>query len=144
MCFRIQAEQTPKLDEYYIPDIDLNRLVLSEYPNIHSLFLWDSYYYYVSHEDWGKVIRDCMMNLPNYQAEKFDCENFALRFNSKVSERYRLNTMGVAIGASPMGYHGYNVFISENMTLSILESQTGVVYSTDEDSGYIPEIIIFG
>ena len=64
--------------------------------------------------------------------------------SARVSEKYKLNTCGICIGDSPMGWHGYNVFLSAGVTLDILEPQTGMVYHSDEDSGYIPKLVIFG
>lgn len=105
--------------------------------------LWDSAYWYLSHEDWGEVIRDVLLNMPKYTVDKFDCENFAMLTSARVSERYKLNTCGIAIGQSPWGYHGFNIFLS-NKGVFYLEPQTGDVYPIEEDSGYKAEIIIMG
>ena len=110
-------------------------------------YLWDNNYWYISLIDWGKVLKDVCFGMPKYTADKFDCENYAMLCSAKVSQKYKLNTCGIAIGDSPMGWHGYNVFLSitlMKMTLDILEPQTGLVYHSDENSGYIPRLVIFG
>jgi len=97
-------------------------------------YLFDNNYWYVSHEDWGKIFEDVLLNMPGYTTEKFDCEDFALLVKVRVSERYQLNTIAIIIGDSPWGRHGYNMFLSE-AGLFLLEPQTGEVFAIGE-TGY--------
>lgn len=110
---------------------------------LRELHLWDSRYFYCSHEDWGKVFEKVLLDMPKYTAEKFDCENYAFLASARTSELFKLNTCGIAIGQSPMGYHGYNIFVSD-AGLFYLEPQTAMIYDIMEDSGYKAEIVIFG
>ena len=139
----VNVEHVPSYQDYTITYTQLAALLDRTYPGI-QIHLWDNAYWYIYHEDWGKVFKDVLSNFPKYTAERFDCENYAMLCSARVSEKYKLNTCGICIGDSPMGWHGYNVFLSAGMTLDILEPQTGMVYHSDEDSGYIPKLVIFG
>ena len=138
---RAKVEHLPRLTEYELSSRDLQEQL--QPLGLEKLYLWDSKYWYVSLEDWGKVFADVLLNMPKYTAEKFDCEDFALLTSAKVSERYRLNICGIAIGDSPWGYHGFNIFLSE-VGLYYLEPQDGMMYPVTEDSGYKAEIVIIG
>lgn len=139
--FRVKVEHLPKLPEYELSAQDLSEQLQTL--GLEKLYLWDHKYWYASLEGWGKVFADVLLNMPKYTTDKFDCENFALLTCSKVSERYQLNTCGIAIGDSPWGYHGFNIFITE-VGLYYLEPQDGMMYPTTEDSGYKAQIVIMG
>ena len=108
-----------------------------------TLYLWDYNFWYVSHKDWGKIFDDVLMSMPKYTIDKFDCEDFAFLVTARILEKYRLNTCGICVGQSPLGKHGFNIFLSEK-GLFYLEPQTGEVYPISGDSGYHAEIIIIG
>lgn len=139
--FIFKVEHVPSLNECEVSRREL--VVKLEVLGLKSLYLWDYCYYHVSHEDWGKVFEDVLLNMPEYTRDKFDCENYAMLTVARVSEKYKLNSCGIAIGQSPFGYHGFNIFLSD-AGLFYLEPQTGDIYSVDEDSGYKAEIIILG
>lgn len=110
---------------------------------------WDSNYYAVKTEDWAEIIADTIFNMPAYVKDKFDCEDFALLFAARVLERYQINTCAVAIGQSPYGYHGFNIFFAweggeRGLRGYILEPQTGEIWSFDDSSGYEPDLILIG
>jgi len=79
---------------------NLLSLIRVPYPKA-LIFLDDKRYYYVSHEDWGKVIRYALLDMPAYLTAKFDCENVSNVCRCRVSSKYKLNTMGEAVGQSP-------------------------------------------
>jgi len=139
--FKVNVEHLPTLTELEVSRQDLRQQLQTL--GLEQLYLWDYRYWYVSLEDWGKVFADVLLNMPKYTAEKFDCEDFALLTCAKVSEKYHLNTCGIAIGDSPWGYHGFNIFLSE-AGLYYLEPQDGMFYPVTEDSGYKAQIAIMG
>jgi len=141
--FKVNVEHVPSYQEYTISRAKLAEILERTYPGI-EIHLWDNKFWYISHVDWGKVIKDVLKNFPEYTTDRFDCENYAMLCSAKVSQKYKLNTCGIAIGDSPIGWHGYNVFLSTGMELYILEPQTALVYHPDENSGYIPRLVIFG
>ena len=139
--YRVKVEHLPRVTEYELSRQDLRGQL--QVLALENLYLWDNKYWYVSLEEWGKVFADVLLNMPKYTVDKFDCEDFALLTSAKVSERYHLNTCGIAIGDSPWGYHGFNIFVSE-AGLYYLEPQDGMLYPVTEDSGYKAQIVIMG
>ena len=132
--------------EYEITRDDLMSLIRIPYPKV-QVFLDDKRYYYVSHEDWGKVIRYALLDSPAYLVDKYDCDNFSNSCRCRVSSKYKLNTMGEAVGQSPWGYHAFNLFVSSidnEPKLFILEPQNGDIYTVEEDSGYAVERLVMG
>jgi len=137
-----------KSKEFRISGTELRKLIESKYalPGL-SFWLWDREYYYLSHTAWGEVFREALYNMPKYTVDKFDCENFGMLLCCRISEREKLNTCGIAIGQGPGGPHGFNAFISDidgEPEIFLIEPQTGEIFSLFEDSGYLPELIIFG
>ena len=58
----------------------------------------DGQYYYVSLENWQKIIEIDDINFQEYKKDINDCDNFAYNFNAHVNERFALNGAGVATG----------------------------------------------
>ena len=140
--FVVKVEHKPKItSEFVLSYMGLNQKL--QELNLKEHHLWDRKYFYISHEDWGRIFTDVLMGMPKYIAERYDCENYAMLTSARVSERYQLNTCGICIGQSPFGYHGFNLFISDR-GLYYLEPQTGDIFDVKEDSGYKAEIVIFG
>ena len=114
---------------------------------LRELHLWDSRYWYTTHEDWGKVFAKVLLGMPKYTAERFDCSNFAMLASARTSELFKLNTCGICVGQSPWGYHGFCLFLSRvdnEDKLFILEPQNGLIYPIEEPEGYKPELLIMG
>jgi len=100
---------TPGFEEYQTTGSNLkaNLGVLGlEVP----LGMLDSIYYYTNLGGWGKILKDLVFKSSLYKKDKFDCENYALKAMSLCHERYGLNTMGMVIGDTPLGRHGWNIF----------------------------------
>ena len=141
--FLLKTEHLPSITDI---EMDANQLRSMLNPlGLRELHLWDSRYFYCSHEDWGKVLVKVLLGMPKYVAEKLDCENMAMIASARTSELFKLNTLGIAIGQSPWGYHGFNLFVSrvdDENKLYYLEPQTSMVYDVTENSGYRAEIVI--
>ena len=142
--FVTKIEHLPTITEIEMSSSQLNALL--QPLGLRELHLWDNRYFYCSHKDWGKVFEKVLLDMPEYLADLWDCENYSLLTTARVGELFKLNTCGIAIGQSPFGYHGFNIFVSEagGTKLYYLEPQNGMVYDTTEDSGYKAEIVIFG
>lgn len=145
MCkinFQKPIVRVPRFKEYSIGKEQLRTLL--EPLGMRRRYLWDKRYYYVSHEDWGKIFSDVLLNLPKYTTDKFDCDNFAFLVAARVAEKYKLNTCGIVTGESPSGGgHCWNIFLSD-ADLFYLEPQNGNVFSIAENSRYKAEFIFFG
>ena len=124
--FVVKVEHTPVLKEYSLSGVVLGHKLSPL--NLEKVYLWDYNYWHVSLEDWGKVLKDVLFGMPKYTTDKFDCENFAMLVSARVSERYQLNTCGIAIGQSPWGEHGYNLLVHED----------GLIYFEPQDGNFIP------
>ncbi len=92
------------------------------------LYMWDNTYMVISLEDMQRVIENTRQNLPTYTTELFDCEDFAFLLMTRITEKYQLNSLGVAVGTIPAGGHGFNIFVTwetDKLVPHILEPQTG-------------------
>ena len=139
------TQEVPSITEYTLSGSELQSLITPL--GLEKYYIWDWNYYYASLEDWGKVFEHIFVNMPKYTADKFDCENFALLASANVSSTFKLNTCGIAIGSSPMGEHGFNLFaaqVDDKPSLFYLEPQTADVFPIEEPKGYKPRLAIFG
>ena len=139
--FITKVEHLPSITELEMDASQLSSLLNPL--SLRELHLWDNRYFYCSHEDWGKVLAKVLLGMPKYVAEKWDCEQYAMRATVRAGELFQLNTLGLCIGQSPFGYHGFNIFVSE-AGLFYLEPQTGDIHNVADNSGYRAEIAIFG
>ena len=140
LIFNKPIEHMAKPTEYQLSAAELmSRL---QPLGLKQAYIWDYQYWAISLEDWGKVLKDVCLGMPKYTADKFDCENFAMLTSARVSERYQLNTCGIAIGKSPFGEHGYNLLITET-ELMYFEPQTGDFIPV-EDGSYKAHTVLFG
>lgn len=138
--FNIKVEHTPILKEF---QCSFQVLAVKLQPlGLENTYLWDYSYWYVSLEDWGKVLKDVVFGMPKYTVDKFDCENFAMLVSARVAERYQLNTCGIAVGQSPWGEHGYNLLVHQD-GLIYFEPQTGDFIEI-ADGSYKARLVIFG
>jgi len=143
--FTTKVEHLPSITEFEMTISQLRSIL--QPLGLRELHLWDSRYWYTSHEDWGKVFDRVLTGMPLYTSERFDCENFAMLASARTSELFKLNTCGIAIGQSPWGYHGFCLFLSrvaDEAKLFYLEPQNSMVYGIEENSGYRAEILIMG
>ena len=140
LIFKAPIEHIAKPTEYQLSGAKLAAMLAPL--GLESCYLWDSQYWFISLEDWGKVLKDVIFGMPKYTAEKFDCENAAMLCSARVSERYQLNTCGIAIGQSPFGEHGYNLLVHQD-GLIFFEPQTGDCIPVD-DGSYKAHTVLFG
>ena len=109
------------------------------------LFLLDGWYYYVSLEDWGKVLWDLVFSSSLTKLDKFDCDNYALKAMTICHERYGLNTMGMVIGNIPSGRHAFNIFYHGD-GFKLWEPNSGFTYAGTPfeigENGYHMEIVL--
>jgi hypothetical protein len=139
--FNININHVPNYTEFIIEVNDLSAMLSGI--GISPRYLWDSLYYYVSLQDWNEIFIDTLKNMPAYTVDKFDCDNFALLTMARITEKYKLNGVGIAIGNSPYGYHGWNIFIASPLELLYLEPQTGQIMELAE-TGYKADYVVWG
>lgn len=105
----------------------------------------DWQYYYTDLEDWGKVLENLTFNSSLYKEDRFDCENYALKAMTLCAERYGLNAFGLAIGDTPRGRHGFNIFYTDSGFM-LWEPNEGFPFSGSVfeigEFGYFPELVL--
>lgn len=99
-------------------------------------------YYYTKAEDWARVFSYIYFDfaMPSYLVARMDCEDFAILLKGLVSALFGLNYFGFVLGWMPRGYHGWDMFKTENGMIQ-LEPQSGEFFPLDE-RGYKPEYIL--
>ena len=113
-----------RLREVYEPPFDLGPLVIHDgawvegrlaanVPAYAGGAVWrlplDSTYWLPSADDMAKIIGWDWIDHKEYVASRFDCEDFALAFKSRVNSLFLLNNVGVVVDWS--AGHGYNVIL---------------------------------
>ncbi len=136
----INVNHVPNYNQLQMPANELSDMVNNV--SIAEKILWDGQYYYLSLVDWRDLFTRELKNMPAYTVDKFDCEDYAILLVARILERYKINGCGIAVGESPLGEHGYNVFVSEG-ELWIIDPQIGDIMPFINTEGYKPRIVIF-
>ena len=99
-------------------------------------------YYYLEPSQWADVFDYIyfVFDIPPYLAARFDCEDFAILLKGLVSSFFGLNAFAVVFGNTPRGYHGWNIFRTEDGWFQF-EPQTGDVFELGQ-RGYVPEWVL--
>mgnify|MGYP003149852659 CR=1 FL=1 len=99
-------------------------------------------YYYTTAEGWAEVFDYIYFrfDMPEYIAGRMDCDDFAFLMKSLISAFFGLNYFSVVLGDSPLGYHAWNLFRTEERHMQ-LEPQDGEFFELTE-KGYKPEYIL--
>lgn len=110
--------------------------------HIKTIMIDDELLYYLTEGDWLPILKEASANLPQYQPDRFDCDNFSIAVIAHISEKYRLNSCGMARGESPGGYHAWNVIVTEHGP-KFFEPQTGELFEFNA-GGYSADFVYFG
>ncbi|WP_059280149.1 lectin MOA-related protein [Dehalococcoides mccartyi] len=110
--------------------------------HVKTIMIDDELLYYLSEEEWLPILKEASANLPQYQPDRFDCEDFAISMIAYIAQRYRLNSCGMARGESPGGYHAWNVILTEHGP-KFFEPQTGTLFEFN-GGGYSADMVYFG
>ena len=96
-------------------------------------------YYYTTAEGWAEVFNYIYLvfDMPKYIVARMDCEDFAMLLKGLVSALFGLNYFALVLGDTPMGFHGFNLFRTEDGFL-LLEPQTAEFFELGE-KGYKPK-----
>ncbi len=99
-------------------------------------------YYYTTAKDWAEIFSWIYFDfkMPSYISARMDCEDFAFLLKGLVSAFFGLNYFGWTVGTIPGGYHGFNLFRTEDGLL-LFEPQTGEMFQIGEQ-GYRPEYVL--
>jgi len=87
--------------------------------------------------------------LPQYIPEKRDCDDFSIRAKYLIDEKLGINSVGIVLGDTYMGYHAYNVILTKEdvnskVILTFFEPQTGEFWSKEDSmmKSYLLDIVI--
>lgn len=86
-------------------------------------------------DEWVEIINSDRLNEEKeYMKDVFDCDNFAIVFSAHCSEKYNINSAGVAAGriysaktGEFLGLHAYNLLVVDedsHVVLYLYEPQT--------------------
>ena len=134
----------PSFKEYKISGLELMGKIEGlglEIP----LGMLDWTYYFTDLEGWGKVLYDLVFSSNLYKEDRFDCENYSIKAFNECAERYGLNTLGVVIGDTSAGRHGFNMFYHGDGFM-LWEPNEGFPFSGGAfeigEYDYLPEVIL--
>jgi len=67
----------------------------------------DHWYYYTNLEGLHAMLRYLVFSGTLYKADKFDCEDYALKAQTKAAEVFGKNALRYTYGNTPWGAHGF-------------------------------------
>ncbi len=87
--------------------------------NFPSISLADQKYYTETWETWKNLIKDDWTEEKQWYEDKYDCDNHAFTFGSRIPEIFDLNTAGVCFGTvynkntgALIGGHAFNLIVA--------------------------------
>lgn len=102
--------------------------------NFPSISLADEKYYTETWETWKNLIKYDWTEEKEWYADKYDCDNHAFSFGSRIPEIFDLNTAGICFGTiynkdtgKLIGGHAFNLIIAledEKLTAYLFEPLT--------------------
>lgn len=135
----------PRFTEYGVDYIALRSLMVNGIGLEIPMSMHDTFYYYVSLEDWGKILRDLVFSSSLYKRDKFDCEDYAMKAWVVCRERYGINTLGVVHGDTDLGHHAFNILYYGDGFM-LFEPNEGFPFSGSAfdigEYGYKPELVL--
>lgn len=107
--------------------------------------LRDSWYYHSDLDGWVSLVVDLAFSSSLYKADRFDCDDFALKAYIVCRERYGLNTLAAVDGDMPLGRHGFNMLFTGDEFL-LWEPNSGFDCSGQMfpigEFGYQPDLVL--
>ncbi len=70
----------------------------------------DNWYYHSDREGWAGLVSHLLFKSNLYKADRFDCEDYAIKAMITAAELFGLNTFRYTYGQMPSGRHGFNSF----------------------------------
>ena len=103
----------------------------------------DNWYYYSDREGWSELVSHLLFKSNLYKADRFDCEDYAIKAMVTCAELFGLNTFRYTYGNTPLGAHGFNSFWTGDGFL-LFEPNEGFQGQLDSpifewgENGYLP------
>ena len=137
-----RKQEEPKIELLTMPSSDVQGEISLAGLRLLYPGLLDSKYCYTRAEDWAEIFSYIyfVFDMPKYLVDRMDCDDFAVLLKGLVTSFFGLNCFGVVYGNTPMGYHSWNVFRTEETWLQF-EPQTGEFFKMNKRD-YKPEWIL--
>jgi hypothetical protein len=133
----------PLPDNEEVSGDDIRSAILEEYGDeaANATMLFDGTYYATDRSGFDAMTRFDPTNFLPYRPARFDCENFAMLFQSLSAFLFGVNSVGTVIDWS--GGHAYNIVYLTDGSLLLYEPQTDEVVEVGDalsgDETYVME-----
>lgn len=81
----------------------------------------------------------------NYISEISDCEDYAIQAQSDAAFKFGISGIRMALGNTPLGYHGFAMTFDTDSNIWLLEPNAGFdfagVWFKTGEHGYMPEVV---
>ncbi len=144
--FNIKVNHIPKINEFNISGTEL----ALQYENLDILISFprsDHWYYYTDIEGLVEMLRYLVFSNTLYKADKFDCEDYAMKAQTKAGEVFGKNALRYTYGNTPRGPHGFlSIWTGNGFMLfepnSGFQEEIGSPYFAWGENGYEPSHVL--
>jgi hypothetical protein len=106
----------------------------------HPFGVLDSVYYYTTLEDF-KTISSGLIQC-GYSNELNDCEDMALQTSLDSSVKYKVNSVGLAVGSWNGSAHAFNIVYTQDKGFMLFEPQNGSLFDLDTNGYKVERVLI--
>jgi len=135
---------TTKYQRYSVTAKTLDTLIRKQIGKCNRM-LFDEVYYYTTIDSFREMAnKDELNSWMEWKRDWYDCDNFAISFAAHMTEIWRLNCAGIAIGVTldrktkkVTGAHAYNIVLADangKPTLYVYEPQTDKIVKASKDT----------
>jgi len=103
------------------------------------IYLADALYYTCPQETIESFLAEDPTDQERYTTETFDCDDFSFRL---MGQFHTKPYAALAFGIAWSGVHAYNVFVSKEGKVLLVEPQTDEILEPTKDEVYATELII--
>lgn len=103
------------------------------------IYIADAVYYVCSRETIEEFLASDPTDQERYVTETYDCDDFSFRLMGQFHEK---PYAALAFGIAWSRVHGYNIFVSKEGEVLLIEPQTDEILKPSKDEVYNTELII--
>jgi hypothetical protein len=140
MCLKTKMLLTPPKNLVDITGIDIQRLLVTEFPKA-NIFMSDSIYKTTNIDELMRFIKSDPTNEYRYISEYHDCDDFSFQLMGSIhSVEWGALPFGIVWLSKPGGNHAMNIFIDNEHNVFLIEPQNDVFYICPPD--HVPYLIV--
>lgn len=138
----VRVNHIPKIAEFAIAGQKL--LLEYEVRGVQTPFpRSDNWYYYTDDEGLTNMLRYLVFSGTLYKVDKFDCEDYALKAQTKAAEVFGKNALRYTYGDTPWGPHGFlSIKLGDDFIIfepnASFQLELGCPYFPWGENGYKP------